>query len=162
MENSAKQNTNSQRNDTSTAPKRHEREGEDRRRRPTPMFSRFLFAGKRRWNRREADPKSRYYVDRFGGKAWAAVIIILALCGADSFFTWYHINHSGATEANPAMDWLMRNTGDVWWIVKYLVTVVALFFLFLHKNFMLARVSTIIIVLMYIILMAYHLSPFFF
>jgi hypothetical protein len=123
------------------------------------MFSRFLFVGRRRWNRRATDPRERYYVDRFGKKAWVAAIVILALCGADAVFTVYHLT-GGATEANPIVAFMMAKMGIFWPVVKYLMTATGLFFLLIHKNFTLARVSTVVIVAMYGVLMFYHLSPF--
>jgi len=156
--NSARRITNLQKNNS--APPPEQRDGPDRRNRPTPMFSRFLFFGRRRWNRRTSDLRERYYVDRFGRKAWVAVVVILLLCGADAAFTAYHLSQ-GATEANPVVDRLMEHTGDMWWILKYLITAAGLFFLLLHKNFTLARIATIVIVIMYGVLMIYHLSPFF-
>ena len=158
MRNSAGQTTNSTKNNVESPSER--REANDRRKRPTPMFSRFLFIGRRRWNRRTEDPKKRYYVDRFGRKAWAAVAVILLLCGADAAFTAYHLSQ-GATEANPVVAWMMDDLGMLWPIAKYLITAAGLFFLLVHKNFTLARIATIFIVVMYGTLMIYHLSPFF-
>ena len=139
------------------------REGEDRRKNPTPMFGKYLFKGRRRWNRRLSDPKERYYVDRFGKKAWLAVITILVLCGADAGLTIFHIGYRGATEINPFINMLMGIPGDLCWItIKYLITAAGLLILLIHKNFTLARIATIAIVVMYSLLIFWHLSPFLF
>ncbi len=163
MENSEEQTTTSM----SDQPTNHgtdpeNREGEDRRKNPTPMVSKYLFKGRRRWNRRLSDPKERYYVDRFGKKAWVAVITILVLCGLDAGFTMYHID-KGYTEANPLLDMLMGIPGDLCWIIiKYFITALGLLILLVHKNFTLARIATIVIVIMYCLLIFWHLSPFLF
>ncbi len=149
----------------SDQPKNHgadmeNRGNEDRRKNPTPMFSKYLLMGRRRWNRRSSDPKECYYVDRFGKKAWLAVIMILVLCGADAAFTIYHLENNDATEVNPIIAMLMEIEGNTWWIViKYAVTATGLFILLVHKNFTLARIATIVIVVMYGVLIAYHLLP---
>ena len=59
--------------------------GPDRRKRPTPMLSRFLFVGRRRGGRR-GDEKDYVYVDKPGGWIVAAFVALLVLSLLDAPF----------------------------------------------------------------------------
>src|SRR6188508_1918482 len=75
--------------------------GPDRRRRPTPMISRWVLVGRRRGGRREGE-RAFVYVDRPGAWAFAGFFAILGLSILDAAFTLALLRH-GATEANPVM-----------------------------------------------------------
>lgn len=132
----------------------------DRRQQPTKPFSKYMFIGRRRVNRRKTDPQYGYYVDRYSLRAVLAMLVILALCGIDAFFTIYHLRR-GATEVNPIMDFAQSLGTLQFIIIKYALTLVGIFFLLPHKNFRGARFATIALIAMYLALIAYHLSPFF-
>lgn len=130
----------------------------DRRQRPTPLFSKYMFIGRRRRNRRETDPRYGYYVDRYGARSVLAMLIIIVLCAADAVFTIYHLRR-GATEINPLMNFAL-SLGTLYFLVfKYALTGVGIFFLLTHKNFITARVATVTVIAMYCLLLAYHLYP---
>lgn len=145
-------------NEQESAEAKNERNAPDRRSRPTPLFSRHMFFGRRRWNRRATDPRLNYYVDRYSIRAYAAVIVILFLCAADAAFTIYHLNR-GASEVNPIMRFTLSFGNLHFIIIKYALTASGLFVLLTHKNFAIARFSTVVIIGMYCLLLAYHLSP---
>ena len=134
------------------------REVPDRRQEPTRLFSRYMFFGRRRGNRRVTDSQSNYYVDRYSARSYGAVIAILLLCAADAALTIYHLNR-GATEVNPIMDFALSFGTVHFLIIKYILTVAGLFVLLTHKNFVVARIATIFIICMYALLLAYHLIP---
>lgn len=134
------------------------RRATDRRQRPTPFFSKYVFIGRRRKNRRATDPKFSYYVDRYGPRALAAMAVILALCAVDAYFTMYHLRR-GATEVNPIMNFALSLGRWYFLMSKYALTLVGIFFLLPHKNFRIARIATIAMICMYAMLIAYHIYP---
>lgn len=130
----------------------------DRRQKPTPLFSKYMFVGHRHKNRRKTDPKYDYYVDRYSMRSVLVMLIIIALCAADAAFTIYHLRR-GATEINPLMNFALSLGTSYFLIFKYVLTSAGLFFLLTHKNFFLARLATMTIIAMYSLLLAYHLYP---
>lgn len=130
------------------------REGDDRRRHPTPMVSRYLLIGRRRAGRREGE-RTQIYVDRPGRAVLAAVAGVCMLSLADAFLTLRHLAH-GATEANPVMRAALE-LGDVAFIViKTLATMAGAAFLGLHKTWRLGRVCLAIALGGYVLLTAWH------
>ena len=114
---------------------RPDRRYTDRRRRSTPMFSRYtLFGGRRRGDRRTTGD-SEQYVDRYPVGLAVALVVIGALCALDAVFTLLHLQRGGG-EANPIMDALIQGAGARPFIVlKCIITNVGLVVLCLHKNF---------------------------
>ena len=129
--------------------------GPDRRKRPTPMLSRFLFVGRRRGGRR-GDEKDYVYVDKPGGWIVAAFVALLVLSLLDAWFT-LELLKRGATEANPVMR-LALDLGDrAFVLIKTVMTIVAAGFLCLHKNWPLGRACLCLALFGYTTLTAYHL-----
>ncbi len=129
--------------------------GPDRRARPTPMLSRFLFVGRRRLGRRESE-QEYVYVDRPGGWIVAAFAAVLALSLFDAWFT-LDLLRRGATEANPLMRAALDLGDQPFVLIKTGMTVLALAFLCLHKNWPLGRLCLGIALLGYSALTAYHI-----
>ncbi len=127
----------------------------DRRRRPTPMLSRFLFRGRRLGGRREGETEE-VYVDHPGAKTiWAiGIVAVLSLC--DAAFTLYELS-LGGTEANPVMRAALTLGNTPFVLLKTVVTVVGAMFLGLHKNWSLGRLCLWVAVLGYLVLTAWHL-----
>ena len=106
----------------------------DRRYRPTPLFSRYIFLGRRRGGRRTAENRN-VYVDRFTAREWALAGGILVLSMLDLVFTLVHLG-AGGKEANPVMDWFLTWGGtDAFSVAKVLFTVVGLLVLLVHVKF---------------------------
>jgi hypothetical protein len=129
---------------------------------PTAFFSKYSFRGRRKINRRSTDPDYNYYVDRYGVKSIAAFMIILILCVIDAKIT-IRIVEAGGREINPIMDWAL-SLGATWFqIIKFTVTAICLFFLILHKNFIIfgglidVRTIVTVILLIYSVLILYEL-----
>lgn len=111
------------------------REQSDRRKFPTRPFSKHIFKGKRRHARREEEDQN-YYVDRYDAKYLALVLSILVLCVFDAYFT-LKIIHYGGKELNPLMIKFLDRFPEMSLLVKYLITVICLIILLVHKNFIL-------------------------
>lgn len=119
------------------------------------MLSRYLFLGRRGGGRRD-DETERVYVDRPGPWIIAGFLALVLLSGLDAAFTLSHLER-GATEANPLMRRAL-DVGDSFFVViKTLVTVIAVGFLCLHKNWPLGRICLAVALLGYTALTAYHL-----
>ena len=127
----------------------------DRRRRPTPMLSRWFLRGRRRGGRR-AGEVDHVYVDRLGGWMLAAFLIVIGLSLIDAGFTLYLLKR-GATEANPVMRAALHLGDRAFVLIKTLVTVGAAGFLVLHKNWPLGRLCLALALLGYAALTLYHL-----
>lgn len=134
----------------------------DRRIKPTSFFSKYSILGRRKNNRRITDPGYNYYVDRYGFKCIVAFIIILILCVIDAKIT-IRIVEAGGTEINPIMDWAL-SLGVTWFqIIKFSITGICLFFLMVHKNFVifggLINVRNVVtsILILYSVLVIYEL-----
>lgn len=112
--------------------------GPDRRRRPTPAFSRYWLRGRRRGGRREGETED-IYVDRPSTREWLLFAAILGLASVDGVWTLLHIER-GVEEANPLMAWFLEAGGNTGFAAaKFGVTVTASAFLLLHARFRAAR-----------------------
>lgn len=107
----------------------------DRRRFPTRPIGKYIFKGKRKQARRKAEDFN-YYVDRYDAKYLAMVLSVVVLCVFDAYFT-LKIIHFGGRELNPLMIKFLDRFPEVSLVMKYLVTVLCLVILLVHKNFVL-------------------------
>ncbi len=127
----------------------------DRRRRPTPMISRYtFFGGRRRRSRRAGDPQA-IYVDRLGWKLSSALALIFLFQCLDALFTLVHVSH-GARELNPVMSALLRIGPGTFVSSKLAVAGVGLSFLGLHRNFPAVRTGITVLFLLYAGVVGYH------
>lgn len=127
----------------------------ERRQRPTSLFSRYLFTGRRRAMRRVEEEGDGYYVDRFSPADWIPPVALLLVSVADLVLTSAWLN-AGGTEANPLMAWL-TGKGGIWFAgVKIAVTLFAAVFFLLHARFRYARLAIGALIFLYACLLAYH------
>jgi hypothetical protein len=131
------------------------RHGGDRRRRPTPMLSRYLLRGRRRGGRREGEVE-HVYVDRPGPWILTGFLLVVLLSVLDAAFTLSHLER-GATEANPFMRAALELGNRAFVVIKTVITVLAVGFLCLHKNWPLGRLCLTLALLGYAALTIYHL-----
>jgi hypothetical protein len=131
--------------------------GPERRRRPTPMISRYTLFGRRRANNRDGDKIHNYYVDRYSPKLLLALLLIVALSLLDAILTYRYVS-MGGREANPLMALFLDLGGPVFFIYKYAVTAMGIFFLCIHKNFRHVRMIITMILVLYVALMFYHVN----
>jgi hypothetical protein len=118
------------------------------------MLSRWLFVGRRRAGRREGE-QEHVYVDRPGRWAALGFVAILGMSILDAAFT-LSLLPRGAKEANPVMQAALHLGDGAFVFIKTMVTAVAAGFLCLHKNWPLGRVCTVLALLGYAALTAYH------
>jgi hypothetical protein len=111
------------------------RKESDRRKSSTRPFSKYMFKGKRRHARREEEDQN-YYVDSYDAKYLALVLSILILCVFDAYFT-LKIIHLGGKELNPLMIKFLDRAPEMSLFLKYVITVISLVILLMHKNFIL-------------------------
>jgi hypothetical protein len=128
----------------------------DRRRRPTPAFSRYaILGGRRRGRRRVTDPPI-YYVDRLGGAVWLVLLAIFLFQALDAYLTLAHLRQGGH-ELNPLMDRLIEHGDTLFVAVKLGVSLLGLWFLGVHKNFPLAKPGLAVLFALFAGVVGWHL-----
>lgn len=134
----------------------------DRRRFPTPIFSRYtVLGGRRKTVRRAADKKKHVFVDLYSTRLLVAVMSMLLLSCIDAGFTLSLIHKGKVVEANPFMAFLMNYGVLPFTIAKFTITASALVILCLFKNVNITRISLPIAVKVYIAIVAYEVYLFF-
>ena len=133
-----------------------DRRSSDRRRRPTPLLSRYTFFGGRREGDRRRGNWPNLYVDRYETWLAGALVGIAALCAFDAVFTLLYIQKGGA-EANPVMAEVIEGGPRPFLLVKCLITNLVLAILCLHKNFRFVKAVIGALLGAYGALLVYHL-----
>ncbi|HYC78234.1 MAG TPA: DUF5658 family protein [Planctomycetota bacterium] len=130
------------------------RRGADRRGRPTPMFSIFLWRGRRAKGRRRGEDRN-IYVDRYARPdLWLAASVLL-LNILDAWLTVVYLGYGGA-EANPVARYLLER-GVGWFLAaKCFAVSVCLLFLVQHKNFAHVKPALRMLLAFYGALLLYH------
>ena len=137
------------------------RSGPDRRKRPTPLFSRCTFRGRRKTIRRGDDKKGHIYVDQYHPGLFLLLIVILVLGTADAFLTLYHVHVNQAVEMNPVMNFFLGLSPKIFFHVKYIITALCLIVLCLHKNLPLVKYILGTVLVIYIVIVINHIYIFF-
>jgi len=120
----------------------------ERRRRPTPFFSRYWWTGRRREGRDT-------YVDRYTRAEVAVVALILLLALADLVLTIVYLERGGE-EANPVMQVALEG-GYLWFaVVKMGVTAAGVLFVLAHIRFGRVRYFLLLLLVLSIALLGYH------
>ena len=127
----------------------------DRRRRPTPMLSRYSFFG-RRFGCRRTGEAANAYVDRYGNMMLGILVAIFFLCRLDAIFTLLYIQRGGA-ELNPVMRAAIDAGVIPFFLLKCGLTLPGIVFLCIHKNFRHVRAILVGVLLVYTALFGYHL-----
>jgi len=140
----------------SVQPESDGREVVDRRKKPTPMFSRYTFRGRRRANRRASDPRSGYYVDWVEGHYRTAVFAVGVFILLDAAAT-LEILSRGGTEANPLMAFLLGHSLWAFLMVKIAGALAAVLLLGVHRHFPKVRGLGAILLAAYGGVALYHL-----
>jgi len=131
--------------------------GPDRRRRPTPILSRFALWGGRRKGGRRGEEEVGTFVDLYGVRAWSLVLWVALMNVADSYFTLVHLQ-AGGIELNPVASLLLGTGRPGFVLAKSALIGVALIVLCVHKNYPLARLGLWAAAGIYTVLVGYHLS----
>ena len=109
----------------------------DRRYRPTPAVSRFVFWGRR--NQIPPNVKSNYYVDQPPAEAWKNVFLLLCLSILDAFLSLWLFSYDGIIEGNPFLSQVLHSSPDWFLGTKLILTVLSVFVLLIHWNFVIAK-----------------------
>lgn len=132
-----------------------QRTSNDRRRRPTSLFSRYTwFGGRRRSVRRKTDPGA-VYVDQIGTDVALLLLMTFFFHCLDAIFTLGHIANGGK-ELNPLMDYLLRIGPNAFVAGKLSLAGFGICFLGVHKNFPMVRAGISLLFLLYAGLIGYH------
>jgi len=131
--------------------------GLDRRRRPTPAWSRYSFFGGRRRKFRSREAARNAFVDLHGPFALASITLLLGLNILDSFFTLLHVQGGGG-ELNPVMQWFLEMGPMPFLFWKSFLVGLSLVVLCVYKNFRGGRVGFSIAFCAYASLLGYHLT----
>ena len=126
-----------------------------RRRRPTPMMSRFLLRGRRQAGRRGGE-QLHTYVDRPAPGLIGAFAIIIALSAADAYLTMTSVTDV-THEINPLMRTALAFGPFAFAAIKLGLTFVPAAFLCLHGTWTLGRAGLLSAVVVYVLILVYHL-----
>ena len=132
----------------------------DRRRKPTPILSRYTFLGQRKDVRRDEDRRRYIYVDQYSLRFFILLMVILLLGTADAFLTLHHVHVNNAEELNSIMDFFLGISPKMFFNVKYILTAVCLTVLCLHKNLPIVKYLLGVVFLIYFVIVLNHLYLF--
>ncbi|MEZ4654404.1 MAG: DUF5658 family protein [Candidatus Eisenbacteria bacterium] len=131
----------------------------DRRRRPTPMVSRYSFRGRRRNLARRSDDLRSGYVDRIGPRLVLVLAAVFVFHVLDAVFTLMHLQ-AGARELNPLMRALIDQHEWLFLSVKLGLAGLGLLFLGIHQHFPHVRKAVALLFIVFGLLVGYHLAVF--
>lgn len=129
----------------------------DRRKKPTPILSRYTFWGRRREFRRETDKGRGGYVDRYSPGILFFMTLIVGLNILDALFTTMILD-MGGHELNPIVSSVIFLYGDKFWVWKFAVVSASLIILCLHSQFRMVKAIIFSITLIYIGIISYQLK----
>jgi hypothetical protein len=132
----------------------------DRRRKPTPILSKYSLRGRRKGVRREEDRSRHIYVDQYSLRFFLLLMGILLLGTADAFLTLYHVHLNNAEELNPIMDFFLGVGPQVFFNVKYILTALCLTVLCLHKNLPIVKYLLGLVFFIYFLIVLNHIYLF--
>jgi len=129
---------------------------QDRRKKPTPILSRYALSGRRCSFRRTEDRRIGGYVDQYGHDLFCFLLFIAGLNILDAFFTVI-ILESGGVEVNPLVRWALDSYGHSAWSLKFAVVSCGAILLCLHSHFRMAKVSIMVIAVLFSGVVIYQL-----
>ncbi len=129
----------------------------DRRKTPTPIFSRYsLSGGRRKLVRRIEDKKKHLFVDLYSARLLVAVILLLSLSCLDAYMTLELIHRGKVVEANPIMAYFLNIGIMPFTTIKFTITAAALIVLCVFKNVKVTRISMPLAIKVYMAVIAYE------
>jgi len=124
----------------------------DRRKRPTPPISRYLFRGRRR----DPGPAGlNHYVDRPPAAGWFCALILILLSTLDALFSLRLFDNHNFHEMNPLLHLGLQHSDGAFLAIKLGLTLVAVFVLLLHWNFVIAKRRVRVVWLIATLIIAY-------
>ncbi len=130
---------------------------QDRRKKATPLFSRYTFFGQRKDFRRQADQEKGGYVDVYSSKLFFFLVLIIGLNVLDAFLTLMILDVKGWWEANPIVRCAMDLYGDNFWIWKFAVVSLCSVLLCVHSKFRRTRGVVVSLSLFYLAIIIYQI-----
>jgi len=136
----------------------NQRRGGDRRKRPTPMWSRYVFCGGRRRHVNRGEEREGAFVDVHGPGVFLMVLAIVGLNLLDAWFTLLFLSYGGK-EMNPLVQYVLDLGSHPWpfVVLKTLGIGAACMFLTMTRNFTAARYGLWAVLLSYSALLSWHL-----
>lgn len=129
----------------------------DRRRRTTPLVSRYTLAGGRRRTVRRATDRGRHlFVDFYSPRLMVALLAVLIFNYIDSYMTLTLLQKGLVFEANPFMSFHLENGISPFIINKGLITAASLTILCIFKNFKFARIGLVLSLIAYVSIVLYE------
>lgn len=132
------------------------RTSEDRRARPTSLWSILTRRGFRKHGRRRGEHLNAY-VDRYRRDEVLLVAFILILNLLDAYFTLDYVRVKSGREANPIADFLLDMGNEYFIHAKSILVTLCLAFLLVHKNFRFVKAALWSLFTFYGLLFCYHL-----
>ena len=121
-----------------------------------------IYRNRRTSVRRETDMATDVYFDRH--EPWFAYLAlgVMLLSITDAYFTLYILNHGGE-EISPVVEYLVQQGNLSFFIIKYLITAIAVLVVLMHKNFTIFKYflgyhGLYIMLLSYVLLITYELA----
>jgi NADH:ubiquinone oxidoreductase subunit H len=127
----------------------------DRRKKPTPAFSRFTLWGRRRTFRRKIDQQKGGYVDHYSALLFPLLISAVVLNVLDAFSTITVLN-LGGWEVNPIVRSGIEVYGDKFWVWKFFIVSACVVFLCLHCKFKRAKLIIVSLNIYYIFVVFFN------
>ena len=137
-------------------PEADRRKHPDRRSRQTRPWGNPFGWKRRKTGRRDGEVENSF-VDLYHKRDTAMLVSILVLNLLDAFLTLIHIGRGG-TETNPLMERLLQEGNETFLFHKAAVVGSLLLILVVHKNFTIARRAMWLILAVYSLLFAYHVT----
>jgi hypothetical protein len=129
----------------------------DRRRRTTPLISRYtLTGGRRRTVRRVTDRGRHLLVDFYSPKLMIVLLAILLFNYIDSYLTLTLLKKGLVVEANPFMSFHLENGISPFVINKGLITAASLTILCIFKHFKFAKIGLALSLIAYVSIVLYE------
>lgn len=121
-----------------------------------------IYRNRRTTIRRSTDTANNVYFDRHEPFFTLLALGIVLLSITDAFFT-LHILERGGEELGPFVSYLIQQGEVLFFVVKVLVTAIAVMLVLMHKNFSIFKYFAgyhvlYLILLSYVILVTYELS----
>ena len=130
----------------------------DRRRDPTPIFSRYTFwGGQRKTIRRGTDEKKHLFVDIYSARLLTAVLSLICLSCLDGFLTLLLIEKGSVIEATPIMAYFLGFGALAFTLFKFNITAMALTVMVLFKNARITKYCLPFTISVYIVIIIYEL-----
>jgi hypothetical protein len=128
----------------------------DRRKKPTPILSRYTLHGRRCSFRRAEDKVRGGYVDRYSQELFLSLLLIAGLNILDAFFSAIILGNGGR-EINPLVQWAVSTFGHKAWSMKFAVVYSGMIILCLHSHFRKAKLYIGVSAILYSSVVMYQL-----